>query len=194
MVVTCYSRACNRLELPIFSASRKRVCVRTCVQACVRIPSRRHGPRAAQEQERTYMSAECERICRLLWCLRLPLEQRRRKRRRWRRRETRWWRRKASCFPSLSFFFSRFSPSSITPVSLCTLLSYSFISFLLRYSMNEVGLLHLILGSMYSFTTTFATNDRSVISFSGRLEIRKTRENFNYTWQVRNCCRAFSLR
>lgn len=82
----------------------------------------------------------------------------------------------------LYLFFSRSPSPSLQPslVSLCTFLSYSFISFLLPCSMNEVGrgLLRFMLRSMYSFTTTFATNGGcSVTSFSGRLKIRKTQEN-----------------
>lgn len=155
MVVTCYSRTCNRPELPIFSASWKRV------RAYVRASVRTHTiatTRSTSEQPRNRREH--------IWVPSVngyvaffdvsvpPLQQRRRKRRRWRRRErreARWWRRKASCFSSLSFFSSQSSLSSTSPVSLCTLLSYSFISFLLRYSINVVGrgLLRLILVNMY---------------------------------------------
>lgn len=83
----------------------------------------------------------------------------------------------------LYLFFLPRDPPLLQPLSFLSVLSLA-IHLFLSCSMNEVGrgLLRLILGSVYSFTTTFATNGgRLVISFSGRLKIRKTRENFSYT-------------
>lgn len=145
MVVTCYSRTCNRPELPIFSASWKRVrayvcaSVRTHTIATTRSTSEQ--PRNRRENIWVWTDcAECERICRLLWCLRSPPsnnddenddenddDEGEEKEEKHDDDEER-----LAAFRLYLFFSSQSFLSSTSPVSLCTLLSYSFISFLLR--------------------------------------------------------------
>ena len=91
MVVTCYSQTRSRPRLPIsldcFQRNQRWSLV--FVYVCVYVKWERedqwwHGPRATERWNTggTYMSAECERICRLLWCFRPFHAQRARIRRR----------------------------------------------------------------------------------------------------------------
>lgn len=138
MVVTCYSRTCSRPELPISPAERK------CVRAYARVHERAHAyrcndtvhERTTQEQEGTYTSVECERICRLLWCLRLLLQwrwKRRQRRRRVRKKKNATTKSATRNVTISSLFFymvSLFLSFSFSFLQ-CSL-SYSLISFLLR--------------------------------------------------------------
>jgi len=188
MVVTCYSRICSRPELPIFSASGKRV------RAYVRVCNRAHAyhrndtvhERATQEREGTYMSVPSVNGYVAFFDVSVSPsnsnedddvddvdddvdddnddddddDEGEEKEEKYDNDEER-----LAAF-RLYLFFSQSLPPSLTlsSVSLCALLSYSFISFLLRCSINEVGrgLLRLIPRSMYSSTTQLSLQTMAV--------------------------------
>lgn len=187
MVVTCYSRTCSRPELPISSAERK------CVRAYARVHERAHAyrcndtvhERTTQEQEGTYTSVECERICRLLWCLRLLLQwrwKRRRRRRRVRKKKNATATKSATRNVTISsLFFSRFLFLFLSlslffnfPLAIHLFLSCSGV---LWVSEIDRKLLRFI-PRMCSFSTTFAANDTRLFLFPNICNIKKFKGNF----------------
>jgi len=182
MVVTCYSRTCSRPELPISSAKRK------CVRAYARVHEREHAyrcndtvhERTTQEQERTYMSAECERICRLLWCLRLLPQWRwkeKRRRRRERKKKNAMTKNATRNVTISSLFFSRSLSLSFSFLQLS--LSYAltihlFLSCSSVLGVNEINweLLRFIAWMCFH---DFRRKQHSLISFSGHLQNKKIR-------------------